>query len=78
MDRSVDSLRNKRFAAVTTLVPSHGVTASPSREIAHVALPARFVGPRRQIANDGTSLAAFKDWGLGAVRGDEFYAEVTS
>jgi cyclase len=75
---SVDSLRSKRFASVTTLVPGHGVMAKPLDEIAYTWHYLHDSWDRAaKIANDGTSLAAFKDWGyLGPYEGDEFYTEV--
>ena len=75
---AVDSLRSKRFSSVTTLVPGHGTMDKPIKEIAYTWQYLHDSWDRAaKIANDGTSLAAFKDWGfLGPYEGDEFYVEV--
>jgi len=75
---SIDSLRSKRFSTVTTMIPGHGVIEKPILEINYTWHYLHDAWDRAaKIANDGTSLGAFKDWGyLGPYEDSEFYAEV--
>ncbi len=74
---SLDSLLTPAFK-IETLVPGHGVLATPREEIQftnHYLLDARQKAAK--VAGYGTSLNGIRDWGyLGAYEGLEFYDEI--